>query len=171
MRAEKILIIGDTHISKFEELPEGMLKLIQEADYVIHVGDYISIDVLSGFIKVKGPNFKGVYGNADPMRIRERVLAKEIIEISQKRIGITHPASGGPYENIKKKVMKEFKDVEVDAIAYGHTHYALIENFNGILLVNPGKGYLEENYFGPPTSVAILTIEKRISGKLKIIQK
>ena len=164
--ADKIVIIGDTHVSDFKDLPERMLQLILEADWVIHVGDYTSVDVLSGLIKTKGSRFKGVYGNADPLKIREKVLAKDII----KRIGITHPATGGTYENTKKKVVREFKDSKVDVIVYGHTHDALIEDFNGILLVNPGKGYLEKNYFGPPTSVAILTIEKRITGKIEIIQ-
>ena len=167
--ADRILVLGDTHISNFKDLPEKMIQLIQDADWVIHVGDYTSIDVLLGFIKMKGPHFRGVYGNADTMKIRERVLAKDIIEISEKRIGITHPAAGGTYENTKKKVIKEFKNCEVDAIVYGHTHDPLIEDFHGILLVNPGKGYLEENFFGPPTSVAILTIEKKISGKIEII--
>ena len=145
--ASRVLILGDTHISNFKDLPEKMLQLIQEADWVIHVGDYTSIDVLLGFIKIKGPQFRGVYGNADPMKIREQLLADDIIEISQKSIGITHPAAGGPYENAKKKVIKQFKDYEIDAIVYGHTHDPLIEDFNGILLVNPGKGYLEKNYF------------------------
>ncbi|MFX1339066.1 MAG: YfcE family phosphodiesterase [Promethearchaeota archaeon] len=169
--AIKILIIGDTHISNFQDLPEKMLQLIQEADWVIHVGDYTSLNVLSGLMKIKGPRFKGVYGNADPLKIRERISAKEILEISHKRIGITHPSTGGTYENTKKKVIMEFKDDEVDAIIYGHTHDALIEHINGILLVNPGKGYLEKNYFGPPTSVAILNIERRITGKIEIIQR
>ena len=168
--ADMIVILGDTHISKFEDLPERMLQLIQDADWVIHVGDYTSVDVLLGFVKTKGPRFKGVYGNADPLKIRERILAKEIIEISQTRIGITHPATGGTYENTKKKVIREFKNNDVDVIVYGHTHDALIEDFNGILLVNPGKGYMEKNYFGPPTSVAILTIEKKITGKIEILQ-
>ncbi len=170
LMADRIVIIGDTHLSFFKNLPIRMLQLIREADWLIHVGDYTSMDVLSGFIKIKGPRFKGVYGNADPLKIREHISAKEIIEISKKRIGITHPASGGTYENTKRKVIAEFKNCDVDVIVYGHTHDSIIENFNGILLVNPGKGYLEENYFGPPTSVAILKIKKRITEKIEKIQ-
>jgi len=48
--ADKIVIIGDTHVSDFKDLPERMLQLILEADWVIHVGDYTSVDVLSGLI-------------------------------------------------------------------------------------------------------------------------
>ena len=166
----KVLIVGDTHTSSFESLPKKMLQLIREADWVIHVGDYTSIDVLSGFIKKKGPRFRGVYGNSDPLQIRKKLLEKDIIEISNKKIGITHPASGGSSRNTKRKVQVEFKNDNLDAIIYGHTHESNIEIFDGILLVNPGKGYLEKSFFGPPTSVAILTIGKRITGNIELIQ-
>ncbi len=167
---ETVLIVGDTHTFSFERLPKKMLQLIREVDWVIHVGDYTSIDVLSGFIKKKGPRFRGVYGNADPLQIRKKLMEKDIIEISNKKIGITHPASGGSSRNTKTKVQAEFKNDDLDAIIYGHTHESNIEISDGILLVNPGKGYLEKSYFGPPTSVAILTIGERIKGYIQIIQ-
>lgn len=166
---EKVLIVGDTHVSSFEKLPKKMIKLIKEADWVIHVGDYSSIDVLSGFIQIKGPRFRGVYGNADSLQIRTHTLAKDIIEISKKRIGITHPVTGGTYENTKKKVLIEFRNYDLDAIVYGHTHDPHIEIINGVLMINPGKGYIEEHYFGAPTSVAILEIGKKIIANIKII--
>ena len=130
----KVLIVGDTHTSSFESLPKKMLQLIREADWVIHVGDYTSIDVLSGFIKKKGPRFRGVYGNSDPLQIRKKLLEKDIIEISNKKIGITHPASGGSSRNTKTKVQAEFKNDDLDAIIYGHTHESNIEISDGILL-------------------------------------
>lgn len=166
---DKVLIVGDTHVSSFEKLPKKMIKLIKEADWVIHVGDYISIDVLYGFIKIKGPRFRGVYGNADSLQIRAQTLAKDVIEISKKRIGITHPATGGTYENTKKKVLIEFRNYDLDAIVYGHTHEPQIENMNGVLIINPGKGYLEEHYYGAPTSVAVVEIGKEIIANIKII--
>ena len=162
----KIIVIGDTHISNFNELPPEMLKAILSADRVIHVGDYTSKNILDELIKLKGPQFVGVYGNADPLSIRNRVLEKEIIEVNSNKIGITHPAIGGTYENTKKKVLRSFKDDSVDAIIYGHTHDPLIENFNGIILVNPGKGYIEKEYFGSPTSYAILTLDDKIHAEI-----
>jgi len=158
----RIVVIGDTHILDFNELPQKMLNAILSADWVIHVGDYTSKEVLNGFIKLKGSQFVGVYGNADPLSIRNQVLEKEIIELNGKKIGITHPAVGGTSENIKKKILRKFKDDDVDAIIYGHTHDPIIKKFNGIMLVNPGKGYLEKEYFGPPTSFAILTLDDKI---------
>jgi len=162
----RIIVIGDTHILDFNELPQKMLNAILSVDWVIHVGDYTSNNVLDGLISLKGHQFIGVHGNADPLSIRNQVLEKEIIEVNGKKIGITHPAVGGTYENTKKKVLRKFKDDNVDAIIYGHTHDPIIEDFNGIILINPGKGYLEKEYFGAPTSFAILTVDDKIHAEI-----
>ena len=164
----KIIIVGDTHARFFKELPNEMIDEIQEADRVIHVGDYMSKDVLDGFIEIKGQAFEGVYGNADPQAIRNKVPAKKIIEISGKRIGITHPAIGGPSEISKKRVLATFKEDNVDIIVYGHTHDSEIDKRDNLLMINPGKGYLEENSFGPPTSIVLLTIGEKV--KVKILE-
>ena len=166
----RILVIGDTHIFEFNNIPQTMLKEILNADYVIHTGDYTSKNVLNEFMKLKGPRFVGVYGNADPLSIRNKLLEKEFIEINDKKIGITHPAIGGSDENTKKKVLMIFKDDNVDAIIFGHTHDPLIEDLNGITLINPGKGYIEKEYFGPPTSFAILTIDNKIHAEIISIE-
>ncbi len=165
-----IVIVGDTHEYTYEKLPKEMLVAIRDADWVIHCGDYISINVLNGFLKLKGRYFKGVYGNADPLEIRKKVPSKEFIEILGKKIGITHPAKGGSCEVIYKRVLAEFKKNNVDIIVYGHTHDPLIEKKKGILLVNPGKGYIEESYFGPPTSFAILNINRGIEARIQTIK-
>jgi len=101
------VILGDTHIWNFEDLPRDIFKEIEDSDWAIHVGDYVSIDVLDGLRKLKGDRFKGVYGNADPKYVIDIVPSREIFEISGKKIGITHPASGGSHENIETKVIDE----------------------------------------------------------------
>ncbi|MFW9939851.1 MAG: metallophosphoesterase family protein [Candidatus Thorarchaeota archaeon] len=165
----KIVILGDTHIRDFKDLPREMLKEIEDSDWVIHVGDYVSLDVLNGLRDLKGDNFKGVYGNADPKYIIDNVPSREILEISGKLIGITHPATGGPIEIIKSKVLDIFKDRKVDIIVYGHTHEPEIIYEGKILLINPGKGYLEKEYFGTSTTIVILTLNQKIECKIKEI--
>jgi putative phosphoesterase len=167
----KIAILGDTHITYFKNLPKQMLIEIKKADWVIHVGDYVNIDVLNGLIKLKGEKFKGVYGNADPSYIREKVPSKEIFGVLDKRIGITHPARGGSSEFTEKIVLDEFKGDEVDIIIFGHTHEPIISNKKKLILINPGKGYLEESYFGHPTTIVILEIDKTIQAFIKQINR
>jgi hypothetical protein len=159
----KVVIVGDTHATSFYNLPHQMIQLIEKAEWVIHVGDYTSPKVLHQLKKLKGEKFKGVYGNADTLQIRREVPSKQIIYIAGRKIGITHPSSGGPLEHTRKKVLNEFRKNDLDIILYGHTHESGIERVENMLLINPGKGYLEESFYGPPTTLAILTI----SGKLK----
>ncbi|MFX1280971.1 MAG: metallophosphoesterase family protein [Promethearchaeota archaeon] len=166
----KIAILGDTHLTYFKNLPIQMLDEIKEADWVIHVGDYINIDVLNGLIELKGEKFKGVYGNADPSYIRDKIPSKEIIEILRKRIGFTHPPSGGSHEIIESKVINEFKDDNVDIIIFGHTHDPLIKYRGKNLLINPGKGYLESGHFQPPATIIILNIDDKVRVELKEIK-
>ena len=166
----KILIVGDTHISSFKDLPKKILQYIKESNWVIHVGDYTSKNIVEGFNQLKANYFKGVYGNSDPLVIQKLLPPKIMIEISNIRIGIIHPESGGPETFLKKRIIKEFRDQSVDVIAYGHTHEAKIEWADKTLLINPGRGYIDEFSYNPPASIAIITIDKEIKADIKEIK-
>ena len=101
-------------------------------------------------------------------RSEKQFLKKKIIEISGLKIGITHPVIGGPSEKSKRRALAIFNDDNVDIIIYGHTHDSEIVNFKDLLIINPGKGYIEDNSFGPPTSIALLTIGEEV--KVKILE-
>jgi len=149
----------------FNKLPNEMLKYIQDADWVIHVGDYVSKNVLKGLIKLKGEKFIGVYGNTDPLIIRKEIPAKRIIEIEDKKLAITHPASGGSIKMAERRVLAEFRNDPIDILIYGHTHEPKFEKNSDLVLVNPGKGYFEKSY-GPSTTLAVLRIDQEISGEI-----
>ncbi len=165
----KVLIIGDTHISSFTDLPNKLLQDIKESDWVIHVGDYTSKNIVEGFIQLKANYFRGVYGNSDPLVIRKLLPPKIVFEISSFRIGIIHPGSGGPETFLKKRILKEFRDHNVDVIAYGHTHEAKIQWVGKTLLVNPGRGYIDKFSYSPSASIAIITLGKEVEAEIKRI--
>jgi len=162
----KILVIGDTHISSFKDLPNKILQFIKESNWIIHVGDYTSKNIVEGFTQIKGNYFKGVYGNSDPLVIRKLLPPKIVIEILGIRIGIIHPESGGSETFLKKRILKEFRDHNVDVIAYGHTHEAEIQRVDKILLVNPGRGYIDEFSYNSSASISIITLGKNIKAKI-----
>jgi len=143
-----------------------MLDAIKKADWLIHVGDYTSQNIFNKLIQLKGERFKGVPGNADPLFIRNYFPSKSILEIGGKKIGFTHPISGGPIEKTLKKVFFNFRNDDVDIIIYGHTHEATIIEKNDILIINPGKGYYENTSFGPPTTFVILKLDNELKPKL-----
>ena len=165
----KILLIGDTHISSFKDLPNKILQYIKESDWVIHVGDYTSKNIVEGFNQLKTNHFKGVYGNSDPLIIRKLLPPKTVAEISGVRIGIIHPESGGPEDLLEKRVIKEFRNQNVDVIAYGHSHEEKIQWVDKTLLVNPGRGYVDDFSYNRSASIAILTIDKEIKAEIKEI--
>ena len=165
----KILIIGDTHISSFKDLPHKILQNIKDSNWVIHVGDYASKDVVEGFNQLKANYFKGVYGNSDPLVIRKLLPPKIVIEISGIKVGIIHPGSGGPETFLRKRIIKEFRDHNADVIAYGHTHEAEIKWAGKTLLVNPGRGYIDEFSSNPSATIAIITVGKDINAEIKEI--
>ncbi len=167
----KIVIIGDTHAKDLQDLPKMMLESITITDWVIHVGDYISENIIMSLKQLKKGCFKGVYGNADTLGVRKIVPERDIFEINGKKIGIIHPSSGGDYASTLKRVLSSFRNDKVDVIAYGHTHDPTILFYEKILLINPGKGYLEQNYFGPPTSFAVLYLEETLRAEIVIVDR
>ncbi|MGV9171229.1 MAG: metallophosphoesterase family protein, partial [Promethearchaeia archaeon] len=135
----KITVIGDTHIRNFEDLPEAMVDAIYRNEYLIHTGDYVVVEIIERLVEVKGNNFYGIYGNADTLKIRNRVPAKRSFVIDGKKIGLTHPASGGDSAYTEKKVINIFNPEKLDILIYGHTHHPIIEQRDDFLLINPGK--------------------------------
>ena len=161
----KILLIGDTHISSFKDLPHKILQYVKESNWVIHVGDYTSKNIVEGFNQLKTNYFKGVYGNSDPLVIRKLLPPKILFEILGIRIGIIHPESGGSETFLKRRILKEFREKRVDVITYGHTHEAKIQWADKTLLVNPGRGYIDEFSNNPPASIAIIKLGKKIKAR------
>lgn len=154
----KIGIISDTHLN----IPDDRLEKIVEdyfhdVDLILHAGDIVELDVLDVF---KGKKVYAVSGNMDRESVREVFPGKRILEVEGRRIGLIH-GWGSPY-GLEEKVMWEFEDVE--CIVYGHTHRAMNEMRNGVLLFNPGSP--TDQRFAKHNSVGILDIGKEIVGKI-----
>lgn len=157
----KVGVISDTHISSFADLPEKILQDLSDANLILHAGDLVSLDVLRG-LKGTGIKIYAVWGNMDPLEIKHLLPEKEIIQIDQFRIGLTHGIGAPP--NLKKVVREKFKNEKIDCIVYGHSHSPNNEIDQGILYFNPGSP--TDKFFAPYNSYGILLIDKDISGKI-----
>ncbi len=165
----EILVFGDTHAQDFNEIPSILTRDIKRADWVIHVGDFTSEKVLNRIFELKSSHFYGVCGNSDPIMIWNKLPMKNVFSINNIKIGITHPVAGGSSSSTEKKVLTEFKDVKLDLIIYGHTHEAKIEKKANKIILNPGKGYLEDNTFGPHPTYIMLTLGDEINAEIRKI--
>jgi hypothetical protein len=159
-RTLRIVAISDTHASSIQEFPTVLLDNLKNADMIIHTGDYTSKTVLDQLRAFK--HFRGVYGNMDPLEIRLEVPEKATFDAAGCRIGLTHPAEGGPPFGIENMARKKFD--RVDMIIYGHTHNAKRERKGNVLFVNPGS--LTGVWPAKSKTFAIIEINQAIEARI-----
>lgn len=126
-----IAIISDTHrMDRYINLAK---ELIKEADILIHLGDNVEdVDILeSGF----NGKIYAVSGNCD---YSNKYPKERIIEINGKRIFFTHGDIYGVKNGLNNIYFKG-RELEADIVLFGHTHEAMIEKANNMILMNPGS--------------------------------
>jgi putative phosphoesterase len=149
----RIAVLADTHVKTLEHLPKKMIDAISTVDLIIHAGDFTDLQVLKELKQLRG--VKAVQGNMDSMELKILLPVKEIVEIENKRIGVTH-GSGSPW-GIEERVRKMFESERIDIIVYGHSHQSQNKVIDDILLFNPGKA---------TESFGILTIDEEAKGEI-----
>lgn len=149
----RIAVLADTHVHTLEHLPKKVIDAISTVDLIIHAGDFTDVQVLKELKRLR--EVEAVQGNMDSMELKTVLPVKEIVEIGNKRIGITH-GSGGPW-GIEGRLRKMFESDRIDIIIYGHSHQSQNKVINDILLFNPGKA---------ADSFGILTIDGGVKGEI-----
>jgi putative phosphoesterase len=149
----RIAVLADTHVQMLEHLPKKIIDAISTADLIIHAGDFTDVQVLKELEQLG--RVKAVQGNMDSVELKTLLPVKEIVEIENKRIGITH-GSGSPW-GIEERVRKMFESDRIDIIVYGHSHQSQNKFIDGILFFNPGKA---------TDSFGILTIDGEAKGEI-----
>jgi putative phosphoesterase len=157
----KIAVLSDTHVPfAARELPMDVYKNLEQADAIIHAGDFQVAAVIDR-LQAIAP-FYGVCGNMDGSDIRQQLPQRRIIEIGGFAIGVMH--GWGSPAGLEDRILASFKDERIDALVYGHSHRAQLEHKNGILIFNPGSP--TDNRFAQFQSVGILTLEEKITGEI-----
>ena len=110
---------------------------------------------------------RAAIGNGDEEYPHDhRFSENHILEIDGLRLGLTHML-GYPDSPIERAIERIFGE-HVDVIVFGDTHVAMVERYNGVLMVNPGSPTIPDGRFNLGT-VAFLEIaggraEARIIG-------
>ncbi len=143
----RIFVISDTHVpERLRSLPDEIMERIMHGDVLFHCGDFTSIKLFE--ILKKHPRFYGVLGNMDEFALRSAVPEKQIVEISGKKVGITH-GSGSP-SGLEQRVYSSFEE-KPDIILFGHSHNPYHKFLNNTLMFNPGSftgGWNSEPTYG-----------------------
>ena len=156
--AIKIVVMSDTHLSKVtDEFKALCSKFCDDADMVIHLGDWERVEILNYLERYP---LEAVAGNMDDYSIKQRLPARKIVKAGPFSLGITH-GWGSPVD-IRKKLKEEFTGV--DAVIFGHTHQPLILWEDGLLWFNPGSLFLGRRASGK--SIGVLRIVDKIEAEI-----
>src|SRR5690554_4623193 len=152
-------IISDTHMPGMaRQLPISLLKDMEKVDYILHAGDWNSLDVYERLSQLAPVD--GVAGNTDGFEIVNKFGYQKVLEFESKKIGIVHGHGMGGTES---NALRAFKDEEIDCIIFGHSHIPLLRSEGGVLLVNPGSPTDKRRQ--PQYSYAIIKIEEQLEAK------
>jgi uncharacterized protein len=149
-----VAVISDTHLPRGRrDLPPECLRRLEEADLVLHAGDFVAPDVL-GMLERFGP-LEAVHGNMDDESLRQRLPRDRVVEVGETRIGMVHDA--GPRAGRPERLVQRFPGC--DAIVYGHTHMPEAARLGSTWILNPGSP--TERRRAPAHSMLLLRIERR----------
>jgi uncharacterized protein len=156
----RIVVIADTHIRHFSELPKDLLPSLKRADAVFHLGDYHTMELLEELKQLK--NFHGVSGNHDKGELLSVLPELDVIELKGKKIGLVHGHGCVFPLGFQYGLFQRFNGTKLDAILFGHTHIAVSKIIDGTLFFNPGSA--AGRFPADQKSFGILDIDSEISS-------
>lgn len=126
---KRILAVADTHLRGWK-LPEKLLKMMEDADIVVHAGDFESYEV---YRKFSGYELYAVYGNSDDEAVRQE-LEEVTFEVEGVSFGLIHKGNFiNQFHDLGYKAM----ELGVDVLIFGHLHRFILEEVKGKLLICP----------------------------------
>lgn len=128
----RLIAVSDTHLESPEKLNPALIQEMENADLVVHCGDFKG-DAVFRFFRESFP-LEAVRGNRDSPGIRAELPEKKIIDCGGKKVGICH-GWGSPFR-LAQKIKVQFDPV--DLIIFGHSHIPFYRNLGGTILFNPG---------------------------------
>ena len=132
----RLLLLADTHVPKrAKDLPGELWCAVDEADLVVHAGDWVAVALLDA-LQSRAGRLVGVVGNNDHGVLRERLPEFAGTEVEGLRLGVVHatgPASG-------REVRCEAAYPDLDVLVFGHSHIPWDSTSpRGLRLLNPGS--------------------------------
>jgi len=141
----RLLLISDTHIpARAKRLPDQVQRAIDEADVVVHAGDWVDAATLDA-LEARAARLVGVSGNNDGPALRARLPEVALFELEGLRFGVVHET--GPATGRERRADAAYAGPgddgtrpELDVLVFGHSHIPWdTVTPRGIRLLNPGS--------------------------------
>jgi putative phosphoesterase len=152
----KVGVISDTHNpSVGAEPPQEVVSAFRGVDVIIHAGDIYQPSCLDWLEEI-APVYAVELGADAHFKDDNRVVdMARTIELEGHTIGIIHdllvpgmaqevteftPLSKHfPKDADLSTALEKVFGASVDIVIFGHTHYPVVEEFQGVLMLNPGS--------------------------------
>jgi uncharacterized protein len=134
--AAHLLLLADTHVPKrARNLPAEVWQAVDEADVVIHAGDWIDVSLLDD-LERRSKRLVAVFGNNDHGVLRERLPEVARAELGGVRFAVVHETGGAKGREARCAA----KLPDVDVLVFGHSHIPWDTTAEtGLRLLNPGS--------------------------------
>lgn len=128
----RALVLADTHIPRrAKALPEALRAHLERTDVILHAGDVMDSAVLQDLAAYAPVH--AVRGNLDPP---EAALPETIeLDLGGVRVAVVHDS--GRKQGRRRRLARRFPEARV--VVFGHSHVPLLEDENGLMLLNPGS--------------------------------
>ena len=132
----RLLLIADTHLPKrAKDLPAEVWDAVDDADVVIHAGDWVEPDLLDA-LEARSKRVVACWGNNDGAELRHRLPERADVELGGLRFTVTHETGGSAGRD--ERMAKLYPDTNV--LVFGHSHIPWDATAkSGLRLLNPGS--------------------------------
>ncbi|KJL24750.1 Calcineurin-like phosphoesterase superfamily domain protein [Microbacterium oxydans] len=134
--ATTMLLLADTHVPKrARRLPDAVLQAIDDADLVVHAGDWVDVATLD-LLESRARALHGVFGNNDGDELRARLPEVARFTVEAVEIAVVHET--GPSRQREVRMDEAFPGT--DLLVFGHSHIPWdTVSPAGMRLLNPGS--------------------------------
>jgi len=131
----RLLLIADTHLPRFRDLPSQVWDEVERADIVLHAGDWADVALLDQ-LQARASSVLGCWGNNDGPELRARLPEVARATVGGLRIAVVHET--GSAAGRERRMAATYADADV--LVFGHSHIPWDTTAaTGLRLLNPGS--------------------------------
>lgn len=137
----RLLLLSDTHLPvRAKALQEQVWQLVDEADLVIHAGDWVDVATLDA-LSARAGRLVGVAGNNDGPELWARLGEVARVEVEGVRIAVIHETGAAAGRGARCDArFGPLSDAPADLLVFGHSHIPWDSTTpGGVRLLNPGS--------------------------------
>jgi uncharacterized protein len=130
----RVGVLSDTHIpSRAPTIPSRVAEVFEGVDLILHAGD-VSVRAALDDLAALAP-VHAVAGNIDEASLQAALPVQLRLDIGGVTVGMVHDS--GPSKGRRERMRRRFPGARV--VVYGHSHMPVVEDRDGLMLLNPGS--------------------------------